>query len=173
MISGRGWVITAIFALVVILDQLTKYMAEAYLKIGASISVIPGIFDFTLVYNRGAAFGMFAGLPDFYRKLVLWTVSSLGVVMVLWFLAREAKGDRWATAALAAVLGGAVGNMIDRIRYDAVVDFLDFYWNGSHWPAFNIADSAISIGVFVIIVRVLFGSAATAPRRQEAQHSFL
>ena len=145
-----------LFLIIVILDQYTKYLAESYLAIGRSIEVIPGFFDLTLVYNPGAAFGMFGGLPDIYRRIVLWTVSVIGVGVVVYFLARETKNDRVAALSLAAILGGAAGNIIDRFRYDSVVDFLDVYWKNYHWPAFNVADSAISIGVTIIMFRLIF-----------------
>ena len=145
-----------LFLIVVIVDQFTKYLAEAHLVIGRSVQVIPGVFDLTLVYNPGAAFGMFGGLPDIYRRIVLWAVSIIGVGVVLYFLARETKNDRIAAISLAAILGGAAGNIIDRFRYDSVVDFLDVYWKSYHWPAFNIADSAISIGVTIIMLRLIF-----------------
>lgn len=142
---------------VFVIDQGTKIAAESYLKEGQSIPVLPGFFNLTLVYNPGAAFGMFGGLPDFWRRAVLICVSVIALFVVFRFMKHEAKDDSWAQAALAAVLGGAVGNIVDRFRFDAVVDFLDFYVNSYHWPAFNIADSAISVGVFILVIRLLFG----------------
>ncbi len=155
-----------IFLLVVIVDQFTKYLAEIHLTLGHSIKVIPGMFDLTLVYNPGAAFGMFGGLPDIYRRLVLWAVSIIGVAVVVYFLARETKNDKTAALALAAILGGAAGNIIDRFRYDSVVDFLDFYYKGNHWPAFNVADTAISIGVAVIMLRLIFEKREHHPQEE-------
>lgn len=145
-----------IFLIVVVLDQYTKYLAELHLVTGHSIKVIPGVFQLTLVYNPGAAFGMFGELPDVYRRIVLWAVSVIGVGVVVYFLAREMKNDKSAAIPLAAILGGAAGNIIDRFRYDSVVDFLDFYWKDNHWPAFNVADMAISIGVAIIMLRLIF-----------------
>lgn len=145
-----------IFLIVVVLDQYTKYLAELHLVAGHSIKVIPGVFQLTLVYNPGAAFGMFGELPDVYRRIVLWVVSVIGVGVVVYFLAREMKNDKSAAIPLAAILGGAAGNIIDRFRYDSVVDFLDFYWKDTHWPAFNVADMAISIGVAIIMLRLIF-----------------
>ncbi len=113
-------------------------------------------FNFTLVYNPGAAFGMFSGLPDVWRRTVLIVVSLLALLVVFRFILKDAKGDLVSQLALSAILGGALGNIIDRFRFDAVVDFLDVYYGTYHWPAFNIADSAISVGVVVLVIRLLF-----------------
>ena len=146
-----------LFAVVLGLDQLTKYLAARYLFEGESIKVIPGFFDFTLVYNPGAAFGMFSGLPDIPRRIALWGVSIVALIVVGHFMYKEARRDSWSITALVAILAGACGNIIDRFRFDSVVDFLDFYVGQNHWPAFNIADSAICIGVAVLIIRMTFG----------------
>ena len=145
-----------IFFLILFLDQLTKVFAREFLVVGQAIPVIPRLFNLTLVYNPGAAFGMFSQLPDFIRRLSLIAVSLIALAVVLWFMAKEAKGDQLAQLALSAILAGALGNIVDRFRFDAVVDFLDFYYSGYHWPAFNIADSAISVGVTLLILRFTF-----------------
>jgi signal peptidase II len=144
------------FLLVLCSDQITKYWAVDGLTLGREVPVIDGIFNLTLVYNPGAAFGVFGGLPDFWRRLVLFGVSILALGVVFRFMVKDAKDDPISQIALSGILAGAIGNVIDRLRFDAVVDFLDFYWGNYHWPAFNIADSAISVGVFVLIVRMLF-----------------
>ena len=144
-------------------DQLTKNYAIQHLALGESVEVVPELFNFTLVYNAGAAFGMFSGLPDIYRWSALGVVSLLALLVVFRFMLKEARGDRASELALSAILAGAVGNIIDRFRFDAVVDFLDFYWGDNHWPAFNIADSAISLGVAVLIIRMLFESQPEGP----------
>lgn len=149
---------SVIFFTVLISDQVTKYLALTYLSTSSQIPIIPGLFNLTLVHNRGAAFGMFSGLPDFWRRVVLIGVSCLALIVVFRFMLNEAKGDKVSQFALIGILGGAVGNIIDRIRFDSVVDFLDFYYGTYHWPAFNIADSAICVGVFFLIFRMLFGN---------------
>ncbi len=147
-----------IFSLVIVLDQLTKFAARASLVEGEPVSVIPKFFNLTLVYNPGAAFGMFSSLPDTARRLALIAVSVAALFVVLWFMAKEAKGDQLAQIALSGILAGAIGNIVDRFRFDAVVDFLDVYYSSYHWPAFNIADSAISVGVTLLVLRFLFRS---------------
>lgn len=144
------------FAVLVIFDQGTKYVAREMLVLGEPVSVLPGIFNLTLVYNPGAAFGMFGDYPDWLRRITLWGVSGVALLVVFRFMIKEAKDDRISQYALVGILSGALGNIIDRVRFDAVVDFLDFYWKTYHWPAFNIADSAISLGVAVLMFRVTF-----------------
>jgi signal peptidase II len=145
-----------LFLLVLILDQWTKFYAAEHLQLGEPVSLIDGIFNLTLVYNPGAAFGMFSGLPDMWRRIVLALVSGLALLVVMRFFFREAKDDNMSQCALMTILAGALGNLIDRYRFDSVVDFLDFYWGQYHWPAFNVADSAISVGVSILMFRVLF-----------------
>ena len=153
---------------VLVLDQLTKAIAYTFLENGKPVAVISSVFNLALVYNPGAAFGMFSSLPDASRRIVLLVVSLIALGVVVRFMLHEAKGDRFAQAALGGILGGALGNIIDRIRFDAVVDFLDFYYKSYHWPAFNVADSAISIGVCVLILRVFVHENGTAAKNAVA-----
>ncbi len=146
-----------LFVLVLVLDQWTKFLAIQHLSLGDPVPVFEGFFNFTLVYNPGAAFGMFGDLPDNLRRIVLGCVSFAALAVVLRFMVKEAKHDLLAQYALVGILAGAAGNIIDRYRFDSVVDFLDFYYGAAHWPAFNIADSAISVGVTVLMIRVVFG----------------
>ena len=145
-----------IFLSVFVLDQITKFLAIRFLSEDSSINIIPGIFDFTLVYNTGAAFGMFSDLPDDIRRFALAGVSLTALAVVVYFMLREAKDDSWSQYALISILSGALGNIVDRERFASVIDFLDFYWELYHWPAFNIADSAICIGVCILIWRMCF-----------------
>jgi len=146
------------FIVILVSDQVTKMIAQAKLSEGVLVEVIPDLFNLTLVYNRGAAFGMFSTWPDMLRRTVLTVVSLIALVVVVRFMFKEAKNDWLSQLALSGILAGALGNIADRIRYDAVVDFLDFYWGNYHWPAFNVADSAISVGVFLLVVRILFAA---------------
>jgi signal peptidase II len=145
-----------LFFVILFGDQLTKWIATSYLKYGESVPVIPDFFNYTLVHNKGAAFGMFAGLEDFHRQISLAVVSFLALLVIYFFLKKEVKDDTVSQKALYCVLAGAFGNIIDRIRFDYVVDFLDFYYKNYHWPAFNVADMAISIGVSILIIRMVF-----------------
>ncbi len=157
-----------LFVFVVISDQVSKYFATLMLDIGRPIEVVPGIFSLSLTLNPGAAFGIFANLPNYWRRIALIGVTVFALIVVFRFLLVEAKNDNYSKYALFAIIGGAMGNLIDRIRYDSVVDFLDFYYSSYHWPAFNIADSAICIGVTVLILRTLFYAEKSKDKKDES-----
>ena len=162
----RGkWGLTLVPALVVIvIDQLTKAMIIARMDLHQSISIIDGFFALTYVRNTGAAFGIFAGSMDALRVPLLLAVALVALLILLWFV-RTIPAERWPViVACGGVLGGAIGNMIDRAAYGEVIDFLDVYVGSYHWPAFNVADMAISVGVIVLCLDALRG----AP---EAEHS--
>ncbi|SNZ10599.1 signal peptidase II Aspartic peptidase. MEROPS family A08 [Persephonella hydrogeniphila] len=146
-----------IFISVVFLDLITKEIAVRFLSSVGRISVIPGFFDLTLVWNRGAAFGILGEAPEIIRKLVLIGASSIAaIVTVIYSYKKRFSLSYWEIVFLALIAGGAVGNLYDRIFIGAVRDFLDFYIKNYHWPAFNIADSAISIGIFGFIIYEIF-----------------
>jgi signal peptidase II len=147
---------------VLILDQLTKFVALGRLSAGIPVSVIDGFFSLTLVMNPGLAFGMLSSTPTAWRWVVaLLSIGALAVLSVVGARLLPA-GGRVTRLALGLIFGGAVGNLIDRARFGAVVDFLDFYWRGYHWPAFNVADSAISVGVTLLAVRILWPTPSLA-----------
>lgn len=141
---------------ILVLDQLSKEIIVRTLSLGEIIEIIPNFFNLTLVYNPGAAFGVFAGLPNPQRNIILGIVLLLALYVVWHFITKEAKDDKISLYALFSILGGAAGNIIDRFRYDSVVDFLDVYYGTYHWPAFNVADSAISLGVVLLMLRMIF-----------------
>jgi signal peptidase II len=137
-------------------DQLTKAWAVAGLRPGRPIAVIPGLFDLTLVFNTGVAFGFFSRLPSEWRWLV--TLFSLAALVLLCSVAfRVVPHGGWlGRLSLGLVFGGAAGNLLDRWRLGAVVDFVDVYWRDYHWPAFNVADSAITVGVILLAAELAF-----------------
>ena len=147
---------------VLVLDQLAKYCALQRLPLGRPSTVIDGFFSLTLVLNPGLAFGMLASTPTGWRWLVaLLSIGALAVLAVVG-LRMLPGGGRLTPLALGLIFGGAVGNLIDRGRFGAVVDFLDFYWRGYHWPAFNVADSAITVGVALLALRMLTAPSASS-----------
>jgi len=145
----------ALAGIVLILDQAAKWLALERLPAGVPVPVIDGIFSLTLVMNPGLAFGMLSAVPPGLRWVV--ALLSLGALAVLAALAVRLlpEGGRPAAFAIGLIFGGAAGNLLDRARFGAVVDFLDFFWRGWHWPAFNVADSAITVGVALLALRML------------------
>lgn len=139
---------------VVLLDQLTKWLVDRALELHESRAVIDGLLSLTYVRNRGAAFGLLSDAELPYQAL-LFTLLSLAALTAIGLYAwRLPPAQRLAQAALALVMGGAVGNLVDRARLGHVIDFVDVYWGTHHWPAFNVADSAISIGVALLVLDV-------------------
>jgi signal peptidase II len=163
---GHG-AILGLAAFVIAADRLTKMAAEAWLDPLRPIPVIPGFFDLTLVRNPGGVFGVLRDLSEGVRGAIFTIVPSLVIVAIAFYAWRLPREQRLTRAALALVLGGAIGNLIDRIKLGHVVDFLDVYWREHHWPAFNIADSAICTGVALMLYEGLFvrshGAEGTAP----------
>ena len=142
--------------LVLVLDQLSKAAVLQALDPYQALSVTP-FFDLVLVWNRGVSFGMFAGAGDHGPWLLMALAAAIATFLVIW-LSRETRPVT--RVALWLVLAGAVGNTIDRVRFGAVVDFLDFHLYGHHWPAFNVADSAIVVGAGLILLDSLVLSQA-------------
>ncbi len=155
------WRLTLVPALiVVVLDQLTKAIVLANMELHQSIPVIDGFFALTYVRNTGAAFGIFADQASSLRVPMLLAVAVLALGVLLWFVRTIPVDRRAVIAACGGVLGGAIGNMIDRAAYGEVIDFLDVYVGSYHWPAFNVADSAITVGVIVLCLDALLGEPA-------------
>ena len=137
---------------IVVPDQITKAVIQRKYALWETDPVIPGFFNMAHVLNKGAAFG-FLNNPDSNWQIWFFAVVTLFAVGFIYYLLTTAdKGDRFFIWGLGFVLGGALGNLIDRMRFGFVVDFLDFYVGDYHWPAFNVADIAISCGAFCIIV---------------------
>ena len=160
---GKWGLVFAPALIVVILDQLTKALVLDRMTLHESISVIDGFFALTYVRNTGAAFGIFAGHSAAVRVPGLLAVATLALGVLLWFVRTVPLERRAVIAACGGVLGGAVGNMIDRAAYGEVIDFLDVYVGAYHWPAFNVADMAITLGVVVLCLDAL--RSAPAPER--------
>lgn len=132
-------------ALVLVLDQASKWLVMQTIPEHRAITVIQGFFDLVNIRNRGAAFG-FLNRSDIEWQFWLFLAATLVAVAAIISLVRNAHDEPWLVPALGLVMGGALGNLTDRLRFRAVVDFLDFYWKDWHWPAFNLADSAILTG---------------------------
>jgi signal peptidase II len=140
---------------IILLDQFTKGLILRYLPFNNSIPVIKGFFNITHIRNPGGAFGLMANLSPILRSIVFLFISSLAVGLIFYFYQKTPAKYSWLAAAFALIFGGAIGNLIDRIRLGMVIDFLDFYVGRLHWPAFNIADSAISIGIGIFLYHLM------------------
>lgn len=169
-LSSVCWpVILLALVVALIADQLSKLAVLQALAPGEVHEVIPGFFNFTLHFNKGAAFGLFAGLEDGTRQIVLAVLSKFAVLMLFIFLLYEFYENRRAQFCIGLILGGAAGNILDRMYRGEVVDFLDVYFKDYHWPAFNIADSCICVGVFALILFESWGKSNTSTEETKSQ----
>jgi signal peptidase II len=138
-------------AVVIMLDQITKSIITSRFLLHESRTVIDGFFNIVYVMNPGAAFGFLAGASATFRYIFFIGITVLALVLIILYLLKSKPHNILIVLSLALIFAGAVGNLIDRIRFGAVVDFLDVYVGTWHWPAFNVADSAISIGAALMI----------------------
>ncbi len=141
--------------LVVAIDQLSKAAIRATLPLHESVTVLPGLIDFTHVRNSGAAFGILNGVDFPFKTILIAVIATSALVGVGMYAASLAHHQLVARLGLALIIGGAAGNLIDRIIAGSVVDFVDVYWRTYHFWAFNVADSAISVGVAIMILDML------------------
>ncbi|CAK8716778.1 Lipoprotein signal peptidase [Candidatus Electrothrix aarhusensis] len=141
-----------IMALVVVGDQLSKLWILDNYALYESTAVIPGFFNLTFLRNNGAAFGMLSDMPLLWRQIFFISIAVVALVALVLMQRKMGKENAWYTLCFALIGGGAVGNVIDRVLYGSVVDFLDFYIGKYHWPAFNVADSGIFVGVTIFLV---------------------
>ncbi len=144
----------AVVACVVLLDQVTKIFISSNMSLYESFPVIDGLFNITYIRNTGAAFGFLADASPAFRSFFLIGVTIAVILLIMFYICKIKAEEKFFTFPLSLILGGAVGNLIDRLRSGDVIDFLDFYIRSYHWPAFNIADSAISIGAIILIFEV-------------------
>jgi signal peptidase II len=144
-----------IAAIIVVLDQATKAVVRARLPLHESVTVVEGFFDFTHVRNTGAAFGMLNNIDFPYKPAVMVLVALIALAAVASYALTLPASQRLARFGLALILGGAIGNLIDRATMGYVIDFVDVYWRGVHFWAFNVADSAITVGVVLMLLDVM------------------
>jgi signal peptidase II len=141
--------------LIVAFDQLTKAMVRSMLPLQASVTILPGFIDFTHVTNSGAAFGILNGVDFPFKSVLIAVIATAALIGVGMYAASLAHHQLVARIGLALIIGGAAGNLLDRIVVGSVVDFVDVYWHTYHFWAFNVADSAISVGVAIMILDML------------------
>jgi signal peptidase II len=144
-----------LFSIVIISDQISKFYIKSHFALHESKPVIKGFFNITYVLNPGAAFGFLANLSETYRKSFFIVITILAICAIIYLYLKESS-YKFRSIAYVLIISGAFGNFIDRVYMGKVVDFLDFYIKNYHWPAFNIADSSISIGIFFLILDLIF-----------------
>nr|WP_269634991.1 signal peptidase II [Pelobacter propionicus] len=143
-------ILFTMFPCLLVLDQATKAYVARTMELYHSIPVVENFFNFTYLRNKGAAFSLFA--QSGFRLHFLISVSLIAVIGIIYYYRKIRPDETHTAVGLTFILAGAVGNLMDRVRLGEVVDFLDAHWSGYHWPAFNLADSAIFAGVFILVV---------------------
>jgi signal peptidase II len=147
-------ILLIVSTLVLVLDQATKLYVDRTMHLYQSIPVLDGLFSITYLRNKGAAFSFLANAS--WRLPFFIFVSLVAAAVILLVFVRLRPDQRFTAFALALIFAGAVGNLIDRVRLGEVIDFLDVYWRNHHWPAFNVADSAICVGVALLVLDMYF-----------------
>ncbi|WP_028575642.1 signal peptidase II [Desulfonatronovibrio hydrogenovorans] len=150
--SLKHKIVFILAGVILVLDQATKIWVQSAIPLWETRTVIPGFFNLVHVLNKGAAFGFLADLEGNMQTYFFIGVTGLAVVLIFHLLRTVHRRDVYLFTALGLILGGALGNLIDRIRLGMVIDFLDFYMGSHHWPAFNVADMAISVGAILLLV---------------------
>ena len=161
MSSPSGWRFLPVSAIVIGLDQLTKYLIVQHLAPYGSVYVLP-VLDISLRYNRGAAFSFLEGASGWQRWFFTLLAMAVGIVILVWMRRLKAATQSLLALALAFILAGALGNMIDRLRLGHVIDFIVAHWHRAEFPAFNVADSAITVGAALLLLDALLESRRTA-----------
>lgn len=145
-----------VVALVILLDQATKMLVIRTIPLYKSITVIPGFFNLAHITNPGGAFGFLAHNGSPWRHWVFLVAAIVALSMILYFYHNTPSTHSSLGLGLSLIFGGAIGNLIDRLRYGEVIDFLDFYVSHYHWPTFNLADSAVTVGVGIFVLHIIF-----------------
>lgn len=152
---NKFFILALVGGTVLIFDQMSKAYIDHAFALHESLPVITGLFSITYVRNPGAAFGLFAQQSESFRSILFSSVSIVALLLLGAMIYQTPKEERGQIAAFSLLFGGAIGNTLDRIRMGEVIDFLDFYIGQHHWPAFNVADSAITIGTALLMFQML------------------
>lgn len=157
MLSRKYYILISMVGFIVSLDQLTKTLVMGKFHLHQSMVLIDNFLNITLVHNRGAAFGLLANLPENIREPFFLIIPLLTLSAILIAFYKLTEQETLSIVGLVLIVGGAIGNLVDRVRIGYVIDFIDFHWFGEHhFPAFNVADSAICVGVFILILNLIF-----------------
>ncbi len=166
--NNRMLLVASIVGGILFLDQVTKTLIAQSLEIGQHVPILAGFFDLTHMRNPGAAFSFLAQAPEWFRQPFFLVATGVAIVALLFFILYAQEEGTLLVVAAASILGGAIGNLIDRLLYGEVIDFLLFYWRDWAWPAFNVADSCITLGVIGLLWASWKQSSATPPERISA-----
>jgi signal peptidase II len=140
---------------VLVLDRWSKATIQSRFELNESATVIDGLFNITYVQNTGVAFGIFSTISSPLKSLLLSAFTAVAAVIVVFYSLRSPVKNHLLQVALGLILGGAIGNLYDRLAYGFVVDFLELYFRSYHWPSFNVADTAISVGVLLLALEII------------------
>ena len=143
----------------IVMDQYTKLMVSLHIPLNYSVKVVEGFFNFTHIRNSGVAFGLFASQQSEYKALMFIAISTIAIIAILVIFHQTPKEKKMVQTGLTLIFSGAIGNLIDRILHGEVIDFVDIFINRHHFPAFNIADSCITVGVIMMVIDLFFGEA--------------
>jgi len=167
---GKRFSILAIVSVIIIVvDQVTKSYIATTMYLHQSIIIIPEYFSLTYIRNPGAAFGILASSSSGFRMVFFLITSIFALGLLITIFVRLQPNDWWGQLTISSIFGGAIGNLIDRLQFGEVIDFLDFYINGYHWPAFNVADMAISLGVCSLFLLFAFEKRKPELSQQQPQ----
>jgi signal peptidase II len=165
----RYLILISVALSIILLDQWTKFLIHQSMRLHESITVVEGFFAITYIRNPGAAFGFLANLSDHFRFYFFVIISVVALIFLWAFFLKTPQEDFWTQVGISLVVGGAIGNLIDRLRLGEVIDFLDFFIGSAHWPAFNVADSAISMGLTLLILQLFLRSRAEIVKNDPPQ----
>jgi signal peptidase II len=156
-LNNKYFLLFIISGTLIVLDQYTKFMVVLHIPLNYSVQVIENVFNFTHIRNSGVAFGLFASQQSEYKALMFITISTIAIMAILVLFHQNPKEKKMVQMGLILIFSGAIGNLIDRTLHGEVIDFVDFVIKGNHFPAFNVADSCITIGVSLMVVDLFFG----------------
>ena len=156
-LSNKYFLLFVISGVLIVVDQYTKFMVTLHIPLNYSVEVIEGLFNLTHIRNSGVAFGLFADQQSEYKALIFIVISTIAILAILIIFHQNPKEKKLVQTGLILIFSGAIGNLIDRTLHGEVIDFFDFIINGYHFPAFNIADSCITIGVALMVADLFSG----------------
>lgn len=151
--NKKYFILIFVVLVILVVDQYTKYLVHNGFRWGESRAIFESFFSLTYVRNTGAAFGLLHRAPEYFREPFFIIVPVIALFVIGFVLAKLDSKQVLTAVALSLIVGGAVGNLIDRIKHGFVIDFLDFFWKDYHWPAFNVADAAIVVGVSLMFIQ--------------------